>query len=280
MNNKAIEKVIQTAKNEVGYLEKKSNSQLYSKTANAGQNNYTKYAYELDKIGNVYNGKKNGYSWCDIFVDWCFITTFGLDKAMQMLYQDYNGLGAGCPYSARYYKNNGAFYYKPQIGDQIFFKNGLNKYYHTGLVINIGNNYVYTIEGNTSSASGVVDNGGAVAVKKYALNFNKIGGYGRPNWALVLDSKPTVTAPTGETETDKGGDEELTLEAFEVLMKQYEAKLKQEKANDYAKASCEKAISSGKFTDGDGDGLLDYPQAYLKRQEIAVLFDRLGLLDE
>ena len=41
--DKAIEKVILIAKNEIGYLEKKSNSQLDSKTANAGSSNYTKY---------------------------------------------------------------------------------------------------------------------------------------------------------------------------------------------------------------------------------------------
>ena len=39
----AIDKLIQTADNEVGYLEKSSNSQLDDKTANAGMNNYTKY---------------------------------------------------------------------------------------------------------------------------------------------------------------------------------------------------------------------------------------------
>ncbi|MCH1978243.1 hypothetical protein MCG44_00545 [Lawsonibacter sp. OA9] len=40
----AIDKLISVASAEVGYLEKKSNSQLDSKTANAGSNNYTKYA--------------------------------------------------------------------------------------------------------------------------------------------------------------------------------------------------------------------------------------------
>ena len=39
----AIDKVIKIADAEVGYLEKKSNSNLYDKTANAGSNNYTKY---------------------------------------------------------------------------------------------------------------------------------------------------------------------------------------------------------------------------------------------
>ena len=43
----AIDKLIQTADNEVGYLEKSSNSQLDDKTANAGMNNYTKYWLDI-----------------------------------------------------------------------------------------------------------------------------------------------------------------------------------------------------------------------------------------
>lgn len=42
-----VDKVIKVAENEVGYLEKKSNSSLNSKTANAGSANYTKYTYEM-----------------------------------------------------------------------------------------------------------------------------------------------------------------------------------------------------------------------------------------
>lgn len=44
---KSIEKVLSIARQEIGYLEKRSNSQLDSKTANAGSNNYTKYARDL-----------------------------------------------------------------------------------------------------------------------------------------------------------------------------------------------------------------------------------------
>ena len=39
----SVDKLIQTAANEIGYLEKASNAELDSKTANAGKNNYTKY---------------------------------------------------------------------------------------------------------------------------------------------------------------------------------------------------------------------------------------------
>lgn len=58
------------------------------KTANKGSANYTKYARDFDqKYPNWYNGKKNGYAWCDMFVDWCFLTAFGYEKALCLLCQ-------------------------------------------------------------------------------------------------------------------------------------------------------------------------------------------------
>lgn len=190
-NLSAIERLIATAKAEEGYLEKASNSQLDSKTANAGSNNYTKYARDLDNIGNIYNGKKNGYAWCDVFVDWCFITTFGVELAMKLLCQSYGGAGAGCTYSAQYYKNKGQFYTKnPQAGDQIFFtSDGGKTSSHTGIVTDVSNGKVYTIEGNTSSAAGVVANGGCVRSKSYSLSYSCIYGYGRPDWTLVNETE-------------------------------------------------------------------------------------------
>lgn len=184
----AAQKVIAIALAEDGYLEKKSNSQLDSKTANAGSANFTKYARDLDALG-VYNGKKNGYSWCDMFVDWCFVQAFGLKNALAMTYQVKGGYGAGCTESACYYKENGAFHKAgPKVGDQIFFTNtGGSTMYHTGLVVKVDASKVYTIEGNTSSAAGVVENGGCVRQKSYALNYSKIGGYGTPNYALYQE---------------------------------------------------------------------------------------------
>lgn len=177
-----IEKLIGIAKNEVGYLEKKSNSQLDDKTANAGRNNYTKYARDLDNIPNFYNGRKNGYAWCDVFVDWCFVQAFGVDKAKELLCQPNKSLGAGCYYSANYYKQKGQFFSTPKKGDQIFFKNSKGDETHTGIVIDVDSKYVYTIEGNTSSARGVIVNGGCVREKSYSLNYRYISGYGRPKY--------------------------------------------------------------------------------------------------
>ena len=182
-----MSKVITIALAEEGYLEKATNAQLDSKTANAGSNNWTKYARDLDAI-NFYNGKKNGYAWCDMFVDWCFVQAYGEELALKMTYQTKGGVGAGCTGSANYYKTNGAFDKTPKVGDQIFFTNdGGKSMYHTGLVINVDATRVYTIEGNTSSAAGVVENGGCVRCKSYARNYSYIGGYGHPNYSLVKE---------------------------------------------------------------------------------------------
>ena len=53
---------------------------------------------------------------------------------------------------------------------------------------------VYTIKGNTSSASGVMANGGAVAMKSYPLNYAKIVGYGRPKYDAVAATEPVQTS--------------------------------------------------------------------------------------
>ena len=174
----AIEKLLSVASAEVGYLEKKNGSSLYSKTANAGSANYTKYGYEMHKLQP--SNMDYPAAWCDAFVDWCFVQAFGVDIARVLLhgFDDYTIL------SAQYFKNNKQWYTSPKVGDQIFFKNS-SGICHTGLVYKVDSAYVYTIEGNTSSASGVVANGGAVAKKKYSLGYSRIAGYGRPNYSLV-----------------------------------------------------------------------------------------------
>jgi hypothetical protein len=266
----AIERLIATAKAEEGYLEKATNAQLDSKTANAGSNNWTKYARDLDNIGNIYNGKKNGYAWCDVFVDWCFIKTFGVDLAMRLLCQPYGGAGAGCTYSVQYYKQKDQFHKSnPQAGDQIFFTNdGGKTSYHTGLVIAVGNGKVYTIEGNTSSAPGVVPNGGCVRTKSYNLTATYICGYGRPDWSLVGDSV--------EQE-----DEDMTLDRFKELMKEYRAELQDNDCGTWSKDAREWAIANGIIsgTGNNANGEPNYAWAdQLTREQAAALFYRFAKL--
>ena len=198
-----VSKLLEVAVAEIGYLEKKTNKNLDSKTANAGSKNFTKYARDLDKLGYFYNGKKNGYAWCDIFVDWCFVQAFGPEEAMKLLRQPKRSYGAGVKYSRDYYKAKGQFHKKnPQPGDQIFFyKANMVQLAHTGLVEKVDDTYVYTIEGNTSGASKVVSNGGGVCRKKYKLSYKRICGYGRPKYDAepVIEQEIVVDTPENET---------------------------------------------------------------------------------
>ncbi|RGZ05730.1 CHAP domain-containing protein [Hungatella hathewayi] len=172
---KAYEKVIAVARAELGYLEKRSNSQLDSKTANAGSNNYTKYARDLYP-------SLQGQPWCDMFVDWCMVQAFGRVAAQQLIG---GGFSAYTPTSAQYYKARGQYHKSdPQPGDQIFFR-GSNRINHTGIVTEVTLTKVRTIEGNTSDGAEVIPNGGAVCDKEYGLSNSRIDGYGRPDWSIV-----------------------------------------------------------------------------------------------
>ena len=208
-------KVIKIAEAQVGYLEKASNRDLDSKTGNAGYNNYTKYARDLDNIKGFYNGPKQGYPWCDVFVDWCFVQAYGLDMALKLICQHMGSAGAGCTQSAQYYKNKGQFFKTPKVGDQIFFTWG-GDVEHTGLVYQVSGNYVYTIEGNTNGKNELVPNGGGVYKKSYLLSSSVIYGYGRPNYKLVEeddkqpDPAPTPT-PTPAPTPSQGDEIEVTL---------------------------------------------------------------------
>ena len=168
-----VEKIIEVAKGEVGYLEKKSNNQLDSKTANAGYNNYTKYWRDVKP-------EWNGSYWCACFVTWIFQTALGKERATQLLkHYPY----VYCPtLGAKFTK-----YTSPKVGDiVIFWKNGA--FGHTGIVIAVnGNNYT-TIEGNTSGASSVVDNGGGVCQKTYSLSNLGKSRFCRPDYSSTAIS--------------------------------------------------------------------------------------------
>ena len=188
-----VDKVLAIAKAEVGYLEKKNGDAryLYDKRANAGYNNYTKYGKEMHE---VYPSVMDyPAAWCDAFVDWCFYKAYGVATAKSLLDGNFDDYTVA---SALMYKNHNAWYTNnPKVGDQVFFKNSYGGICHTGLVIAVDNLYIHTIEGNTSAALGVVANGGGVAQKKYALNYNRIAGYGRPKYDKGNSNTNTVVEP-------------------------------------------------------------------------------------
>ena len=81
----AIRRVLQVARAEIGYREKRSNASLDDPAANAGGGNFTKYARDLDRIPGFYNGPKQGFAWCDVFYDWILVHAFGSILAQRLL---------------------------------------------------------------------------------------------------------------------------------------------------------------------------------------------------
>lgn len=222
-------RVIDIALAEVGYLEKETNAQLDDKTANAGNENYTKYARDLDALG-FYNGRKQHVAWCDVFVDHSFVEAYGMEVALAITFQPYgkSNCGAGCKYSRQYYQQNGHLFNEPEPGDQVFFySKDKSQISHTGLVYAVDNAYIYTVEGNTSSASGVVANGGAVAKKKYKRSYDRLAGFGRPDYGMKASSvvdipstNPTTAYKLGDRTLKKGdkGDDVAALQSSLLLL--------------------------------------------------------------
>lgn len=174
----AKEKLLDLARSEIGYHEKASSADLDDKDANSGGANWTKYARDLDRT-NWYNGSKNGFAWCDVFVDWLFYTCFGDPLGREMICQPTGSAGAGCLYSAQYYKQAGRWHTNsPQVGDQIFFSYSAGEYSHTGIVEQVNGDTVTTIEGNTSDQ---------VGRRTYNIGNPVIAGYGSPKWSLAED---------------------------------------------------------------------------------------------
>ena len=206
--DKNIEKLILIAKNEIGYLEKKSNSQLDDKTANAGSNNYTKYWRDIKP-------SYQGQPWCAAFVSWCFMKAFGLDKAKKLLkHWPY----VYCPTMSELFTLNSY----PKIGDiVIFYHNGT--FTHTGLVTAVIGDKFYTIEGNTSGASGIIANGGGVCQKSYYNS--KLPGtkFCTPDYSLVASSTETTNTEGGSymftPETVKAGDKNTSVLLLQEILR-------------------------------------------------------------
>ena len=189
-----IDSLRTTAIDEVGYLEKswaaynENPEVIYDKIAGAGRDNVTKYAKEMDDL-EVYNGPKQGYAWCKVFVDWCFVNSFGLDRAADLLLT----WTASCTQAYNTFRANGQAISNPRPGDLVFF----GDCEHIGIVMDVDESKIYTVEGNTSGTTGLVANGGQVAQKEYSRNSRYIYGYARPNYEGEPEP-PTPPEPSGD----------------------------------------------------------------------------------
>lgn len=174
----SAEEVLKVWREEIGYTEKETDDPRYldDKTANAGSKNFTKYARDIDAIPHFYNGPKQGYPWCTTGEAWPFVKAFGVAEAKRLLLLPEDSLGAGVYYLKRYFQAAGQLGTTPKVGALVFFGDA-----HTGIVSEVTATGFKSIEGNTSPATGVVDNGGMVCEKVY----NYIGSswtFGYPDY--------------------------------------------------------------------------------------------------
>lgn len=143
-----VSRLIAIATEELGYVE--------------GPNNDTKY-------GAWYN--LNYEAWCAMFVSWCCYEA-GISTKIVPRY-------CGCTAGMAWFVNEGRFgargEYTPKPGDIAFYRDADQSTgsTHTGIVIAVDANRVYTIEGNTSNM---------VAKRSYLLTSTYIVGYGNPNY--------------------------------------------------------------------------------------------------
>ena len=153
------------------YLEKRTNAYLDDFQKNAGYNNYTKFARDVDNWGQP---GCQAQPWCAEYQFWKLVKVLGITKALKIM----GGGFYNCVSITNHAKANGTWHNSPKAGALIIFRNGS----HVGSVRSFNGSVVYTNEGNTSSAAGVVANGGAVRNKSYAINDSAIDGYVWIDW--------------------------------------------------------------------------------------------------
>lgn len=153
------------------YLEKRTNAYLDDFQKNAGYNNYTKFARDVNSWGQP---GCQGQPWCAEYQFWKLVKILGITKALQIM----GGGFYNCQSITQWAKKNGTWHSTPKDGALVIFRDGS----HIGSVRSYSNTYIYTNEGNTSSAAGVIANGGSCRNKRYLRSDPAIDGYVWIDW--------------------------------------------------------------------------------------------------
>lgn len=204
------------ALSQIGYQEGNSNGQFGGETA--GNKNYTEYNYNFGSFGYGYGDNAESgvtYHWCASFVSFCLYQAgcHDLGKLTDWCRNHYDDSRyvwkeLSCQNWVKQLKNCDMFNpseafggsYTPVTGDLIFFTYDSKVSAHVGIVVYSDANYVYTVEGNTSSGTGLESNGGGVYFKKYEFSNSGILGYGNlpykrdPSVSLIDYSGKNATA--------------------------------------------------------------------------------------
>lgn len=155
--------LVAVALSQVGYHEG-DNTADYNGLNENGSDNYCEY--NRNYWGSDVHGRD--YAWCAVFISWCAreagIPTSVLNNAVYAKPSTESGC-FNIPFTAR----NEA---SPVPGDLIFFTENGTHWDHVGIVYQVSDSTVTTIEGNADNA---------VRIKSYALTDSYIRGYGLVN---------------------------------------------------------------------------------------------------
>ena len=183
-----VEKIIEIAIGEIGYIEKSKNNNLDQKDSSnndkTGASNWTKYARDYYKVLN------QGIctpEWCSLFIWWCAYKAGLVDNGV------FPKAGSEGLLLAKDFAQGFERVDNPQKGDIVYYNFG-----HVGLITDVDSSYIYTVEGNTGKGSGngmgpyyhdfgdkVNDGsnvGAVVQQKKKKLTNAEIVGYYRPKY--------------------------------------------------------------------------------------------------
>lgn len=182
--------LIKRAKDEVGYIEKSSASDLDSKTGNKGTANYTKYARDINNLGLA---GCQGQAWCATFQFWLEVMEYGLQTALSnwnMTKSSYVGYSCFSTYNA--FSAKGKVSKIPKLGALVIFTSS-----HMGRVtsVNTSAKTFETVEGNTSPAT-YDRNGGQVKGKSYSWYDSKIKGFCIIDYDKISSTTTTTTTTT------------------------------------------------------------------------------------
>ena len=183
--------VVAVAASQMGYVE--GDSSWGHDGVTGGSSNYTEYG--------AYTGV-DAAAWCASFCSWCMYAAEVTDtRGTESYMARYGYYWSECyvPYWSSMLMDEGRYrysyysqyslgygssqaFYVPQPGDLVFFNTSSadapGDEGHIGIVAYSDGEYVYTLEGNTSSQEGVESEGGGAFFKVYSLYDSYLMGFG------------------------------------------------------------------------------------------------------
>lgn len=219
------------------------------------------------EILNVYNAHKplaRGYKmkqkdeWCD-----CFVSAVAIKAGAT----DLIGTEVGCEEHVNIFKALGIWIEDgtkiPSPGWIIVYNWGQSMQPNDGWSDHIGyveyadQQKIICIEGNKDEA---------VTRREIPVGWGFIRGYAAPKYTPDIQSGIDFSS--------------LTDVEIDALIARMLARMNELPPSKYAIEAVQKGVKKGCFSDGDKDEQMDSPAAFMRRQDLAVTLDRLGLFEK